>query len=61
MVGRLGRRPEDTTLLSASRAQGMAASGVLFSITGMPMILFFGKYTDEELSQGQTPKAGNRL
>jgi Na+/melibiose symporter-like transporter len=47
MVGRLSRLPEETTLLSASRAQGMAASGIIFSITGLPMIMFFGKYTSE--------------
>jgi Na+/melibiose symporter-like transporter len=33
--------------LSASRAQGMAAAGLVFSITSMPMILFFGKHTNK--------------
>jgi Na+/melibiose symporter-like transporter len=47
MVGRLSRLPKETTLLSASRAQGIAASGILFSITGLPMIVFFGKHTND--------------
>jgi Na+/melibiose symporter-like transporter len=47
MVGRLSQLPEETTLLSASRAQGMNASGIIFSITGLPMIMFFGKFTND--------------
>jgi Na+/melibiose symporter-like transporter len=47
MVGKLSRLPEETTLLSASRAQGMAASGIVFSITGLPMIIFFGRFTND--------------
>ena len=45
MVGRLSRLPEERTVLSASRAQGMSAAGLLFSATAMPMILFFGTHT----------------
>ncbi|MBN1566714.1 MAG: MFS transporter [Acidobacteria bacterium] len=44
MVGRLSQLPDEITLLSASRAQGMAASGIIFSLTGLPMIMFLGKH-----------------
>lgn len=47
MVGRLSRLPDEVTILSASRAQGMAAAGLVFSVTGMPMILYFGERTDD--------------
>jgi glucuronide carrier protein len=47
MVGRLSQLPNERTILSASRAQGMAAAGLIFSITSMPMILFFGAHTDK--------------
>jgi Na+/melibiose symporter-like transporter len=47
MVGRLSKVPEEITLLSASRAQGMTAAGILFSVTGLPMILFFGRFTND--------------
>jgi Na+/melibiose symporter-like transporter len=46
MVGRLSQLPEQRTVLSASRAQGMSAAGLIFSATAMPMILFFGAHTD---------------
>ena len=42
MVGRLSQLPDERTILSASRAQGMSAAGLIFSATSMPMILFFG-------------------
>jgi Na+/melibiose symporter-like transporter len=46
MVGTISRKPEDTTIMSASRAQGMSAAGIVFSATGLPMIQFFGRYTN---------------
>lgn len=46
MVGRLSTRPDERTILSSSRAQGMAAAGLLFSFTGMPLIVYFGRLTD---------------
>jgi len=46
MMGRLSRLPDERTILSSSRAQGMAAAGLLFSITGLPLIVYFGKLTD---------------
>jgi Na+/melibiose symporter-like transporter len=33
-------------VLSASRAQGMAAAGLVFSMTALPMITFFGERTN---------------
>jgi Na+/melibiose symporter-like transporter len=47
MAGRLSHFPDDTTRLSASRAQGITAAGIIFSVTGMPMIMFLGKYAGE--------------
>ena len=41
MVGRMTKRTEELTILSSSRAQGMAAAGLIFSATGMPLIAFF--------------------
>ena len=46
MVGRLSALPEERTVLSSSRAQGMAAAGLLFSFTGMALITYFGERTD---------------
>ncbi len=36
MLGRLSRLPEERTILSTSRAQGMSAAGLVFSATAMP-------------------------
>jgi glucuronide carrier protein len=47
MVGRLGRYPDERTILSASRAQGMSASGIIFSVTSLPIIEFFTTRTNE--------------
>ncbi len=47
MVGRLSRSPDERTILSASRAQGMSAAGIIFSITGLPLINFFTSRTNE--------------
>jgi Na+/melibiose symporter-like transporter len=46
MVGRITQLPSETTIMSASRAQGMAASGIVFSATGLLMIEFFGRHTN---------------
>ncbi len=45
MVGRLSQLPDEVTILSANRAQGMSVAGLIFSITGLPMVLFFGALT----------------
>jgi glucuronide carrier protein len=47
MAGRLSHFADEVTLLSASRAQGMTAAGIIFSVTGLPMIMFFAKYAGE--------------
>jgi GPH family glycoside/pentoside/hexuronide:cation symporter/glucuronide carrier protein len=47
MVGRLSQLPDERTILSASRAQGMSASGLIFSATALPMITFFGAQTNK--------------
>lgn len=41
MVGRMSRRADEVTILSASRTQGMMAAGLVFSLTGLPLIAFF--------------------
>jgi len=41
MVGRMAKHPRELTILSTSRAQGMAAAGLVFSVTGLPLITFF--------------------
>jgi glucuronide carrier protein len=46
MVSRLSPFPDERTRLSASRAQGMSAAGLILSATAMPMILFFGDHTN---------------
>lgn len=45
MVGRLSESPEERTILSTSRSQGWAAAGLIFSVTGLPMIMFFSSHT----------------
>jgi Na+/melibiose symporter-like transporter len=47
MVGRLSRNPDERTILSTSRAQGMSAAGIIFSITHLPLITFFTDYTSK--------------
>ncbi len=47
MVGRLSQLPDERTILSASRAQGMSAAGLIFSATAMPLILFFSAHTNK--------------
>ncbi|MCL2878273.1 MAG: MFS transporter [Acidobacteria bacterium] len=41
MAGRMTKRTDELTILSSSRAQGMAAAGLVFSATGVPLIAFF--------------------
>ena len=41
LVGTLSQNPDERTILSTSRAQGMAVSTLLFSVTGPIMITFF--------------------
>jgi Na+/melibiose symporter-like transporter len=47
MLGRLSQFPDERTILSTSRAQGMSAAGLIFSATAMPLILFFGAHTNK--------------
>ena len=46
MVGRLSRLPDERTILSANRAQGVTAGSLIFSATAPPMIMFFGDRTN---------------
>ena len=41
MVGRLSQLPDERTILSTSRSQGWSAAGLVFSVTGLPMLMFF--------------------
>ena len=45
MVGRLSPLSNERIILSASRAQGFSAGGILFSVTHWPMIVFFTAHT----------------
>jgi Na+/melibiose symporter-like transporter len=45
MLGRLSQLPDERTILSTSRAQGMSAAGLILSATALPMILFFAAHT----------------
>jgi Na+/melibiose symporter-like transporter len=47
IVGKLSQLPEERTILSTSRSQGFSAAGLIFSITGLPMITFFSTRTDK--------------
>ena len=47
MVGRLSQIPEERTILSASRAQGLAGAGLIFSATALPMITYFAVRTNK--------------
>jgi len=44
MVGRMTKQTGEITILSTSRAQGMAAAGLLFSASGVPLIAFFSAH-----------------
>jgi Na+/melibiose symporter-like transporter len=45
MVGRLSQSPDERTILSTSRSQGWSAAGLIFSVTGLPMLMFFSSRT----------------
>jgi Na+/melibiose symporter-like transporter len=47
MLGRLSRLPEERTILSTSRAQGISAAGLIFSVSAIPMIGFFTAHTNK--------------
>ena len=47
MLGRLSQLPDERTILSTSRAQGMSAAGLIFSVTAMPLITFFSACTNK--------------
>ena len=47
MVGRLSQVSDDRTILSASRAQGMSAAGIIFAVTSEPIIEFFTSHTSK--------------
>ena len=47
MVGRLSHSPNERTILSASRAQGFSAAGIIFSVTSLPLIEFFTSRTNK--------------
>ena len=47
MVGRLSQLPDERTILSTSRAQGISAAGLIFSVTAPPMMLFFSTHTND--------------
>jgi Na+/melibiose symporter-like transporter len=47
MLGRLSQLPDERTILSASRAQGMSVAGLIFSASAVPMIMFFGALTNK--------------
>jgi Na+/melibiose symporter-like transporter len=47
MLGRLSQLPDERTKLSASRAQGMAAGSLIFSVTAMPLVVYFGAHTNK--------------
>lgn len=46
IVGKLSQLPEERTILSTSRSQGWSAAALIFSLTALPMITFFGSRTD---------------
>jgi GPH family glycoside/pentoside/hexuronide:cation symporter len=47
MVGRLSQLPDERTILSASRAQGMSAASIIFGPTSMLLVNFFTSHTGE--------------
>lgn len=47
IVGRMSKLPDEITILSTSRTQGMALAGLIFSLTGLPMITFFSGLTNK--------------
>jgi Na+/melibiose symporter-like transporter len=47
LAGSLTQRPDERTILSSSRAQGMAVASLLYAYTGPRMITFFGTRTSD--------------
>lgn len=47
MVGRLSQLTDERIILSTSRAQGMSAAGIIFSVTSLPIINFFTSHTND--------------
>ena len=47
MVGRLSQSQDERTILSTSRAQGMSAAQIIFSVTGVSIIGYFTAHTNE--------------
>lgn len=47
MVGRLSQLPDERTILSTSRAQGIAVAGLIFSVTAPAMMFFFSERTND--------------
>ena len=45
LVGSLTQKPDERTILSSSRAQGMSAGNLIFSFTGPLMIAYFAAHT----------------
>ena len=45
MVGRLSQLPDERTILSASRAQGMSAASIIFGPTSLLLVNFFTSHT----------------
>jgi len=54
LVGSMSKLPEERTILSSSRAQGISAAGLIFSATALPMIQFFGSATSDLLGYAIT-------
>ncbi len=54
MLSRLSRLPEERTILSASRAQGLSAAGLIFSFSAIPLIAFFTAHTDKIVGVSMT-------
>ena len=48
LMSRLSHLPEERTILSASRAQGMSAAGLIFAATAVPMVEFFSAHVSEK-------------
>ena len=46
LMGKMSRLPEERTILSASRAQGFSAAGLIFAATAVPMTELFGTRTN---------------
>ncbi len=47
LLSRLSQLPDERTILSASRMQGMSVAGLIFSGSAMPMIMYFSALTNK--------------